>query len=158
MCILELLRQIDSGHAASTQFAFNEVAVWKCGGQPVADTQRAFLSEVRKWPAGTTEVTARSEVEELAGGVCLMTDAHGVTPVRPDISGLINDPLEFLARVLVHIPDEGHVTTRYDGWTYLMNFVDDGRLVGLKEGRNGEELPVVYRVFHPTTMLMEKPQ
>ena len=26
------------------------------------------------------------------------------------------DPLEFLARVLVHIPDKGHVTTRYCGW------------------------------------------
>jgi len=26
------------------------------------------------------------------------------------------DPLEFLPRVLVHIPDKGHVTTRYDGW------------------------------------------
>ena len=26
------------------------------------------------------------------------------------------DPLEFLARGLVHIPDQGHVTTRYDGW------------------------------------------
>ena len=26
------------------------------------------------------------------------------------------DPLEFLARVLVHIPDQGHVTTRYYGW------------------------------------------
>ena len=26
------------------------------------------------------------------------------------------DRLEFLARVLVHIPDQGHVTTRYDGW------------------------------------------
>ena len=25
------------------------------------------------------------------------------------------DPLEFLARVLVHIPAKGHVTTRYDG-------------------------------------------
>jgi hypothetical protein len=25
------------------------------------------------------------------------------------------DPLEFLARVLVHIPDKGHVTTRYSG-------------------------------------------
>ena len=25
------------------------------------------------------------------------------------------DPLEFLARVLVHIPDKGHVTTRYYG-------------------------------------------
>ena len=26
------------------------------------------------------------------------------------------DPLKFLARVLVHIPDKGHVTTRYYGW------------------------------------------
>jgi hypothetical protein len=26
------------------------------------------------------------------------------------------DPLEFLAQVLVHIPDKGHVTTRYYGW------------------------------------------
>jgi hypothetical protein len=26
------------------------------------------------------------------------------------------DPLEFLALVLVHIPDKGHVTTRYYGW------------------------------------------
>ncbi len=26
------------------------------------------------------------------------------------------DPLEFLARVLVHIPDKGHVSTRYYGW------------------------------------------
>ena len=26
------------------------------------------------------------------------------------------DQLEFLARVLVHIPDKGHVTTRYYGW------------------------------------------
>ena len=26
------------------------------------------------------------------------------------------DPLEVLARVLVHIPDKGHVTTRYYGW------------------------------------------
>ena len=25
-------------------------------------------------------------------------------------------PLEFLARVLVHIPEKGHVTTRYHGW------------------------------------------
>ena len=26
------------------------------------------------------------------------------------------NPLEFLARVLVHIPDQGHVTRRYYGW------------------------------------------
>jgi hypothetical protein len=26
------------------------------------------------------------------------------------------DPLEFVARVLVHLPDQGHATTRYSGW------------------------------------------
>ena len=26
------------------------------------------------------------------------------------------DPMEFLARVLVHIPEKGQVTTRYYGW------------------------------------------
>ncbi|WP_343213906.1 transposase [Gemmatimonas sp.] len=26
------------------------------------------------------------------------------------------DPLEFLARLLVHIPEKGHVTTRQYGW------------------------------------------
>jgi len=26
------------------------------------------------------------------------------------------DPIEFLARVVVHIPDKRHITTRYDGW------------------------------------------
>ncbi|MCA2985780.1 MAG: transposase, partial [Gemmatimonas sp.] len=26
------------------------------------------------------------------------------------------DPLAFLARVLVHIPDKGPTTTRYEGW------------------------------------------
>jgi len=26
------------------------------------------------------------------------------------------DTFEFLTRVLVHIPDQGHVTTRYYGW------------------------------------------
>ena len=33
----------------------------------------------------------------------------------PTVGTETADPLEFLARVLVHIPDKGHVTTRYYG-------------------------------------------
>ena len=35
---------------------------------------------------------------------------------RPTAGTETADALEFLARVLVHIPDKGHVTTRYYGW------------------------------------------
>jgi hypothetical protein len=35
---------------------------------------------------------------------------------RPTAGTETADPLEFLARVLVHIPDKGQVTTRYCGW------------------------------------------
>ena len=35
---------------------------------------------------------------------------------RPTAGTETADPLVFLVRVLVHIPDKGHVTTRSDGW------------------------------------------
>lgn len=34
----------------------------------------------------------------------------------PDGGDRTVDPMEFRARPLVHIPDQGHVTTRYYGW------------------------------------------
>ena len=34
----------------------------------------------------------------------------------PTAGTAIMDPLAFRARVLVYIPDKGHVTTRYSGW------------------------------------------
>jgi hypothetical protein len=42
-----------------------------------------------------------------------------MTPIKsegPTAGTETADPLEFLARVLVHIPDKGQVTTRYYGW------------------------------------------
>lgn len=41
---------------------------------------------------------------------------------------------------------------------YLINFVDDDRLVALMEGSNGEELPVVYRLARPSYNGKEGPQ
>jgi hypothetical protein len=38
-------------------------------------------------------------------------------------------PLEVLARVLVQVPDKGHVTTRYDGW-----YANRPRGMGLTSG------------------------
>lgn len=43
------------------------------------------------------------------------------------------------------------LATLTGGDTYLMNFVDDDRLVGIQPGPGGEEWPVVYRVTHSTT-------
>jgi len=48
-------------------------------------------------------------------------EAHQVTyrsdkPDGPTAGSETGDALEFLARVLSHIPDKGHVTTRYYGW------------------------------------------
>ncbi|MDZ4259243.1 MAG: hypothetical protein U0974_14060 [Gemmatimonadales bacterium] len=37
------------------------------------------------------------------------------------------------------------------GDTYLMNFVDDDRLVGIQSGPDGEEWPTIYRVTHAAT-------
>ena len=34
----------------------------------------------------------------------------------PTVGTETADPLEFLARVVVRFPDNGHVTTRYSGW------------------------------------------
>jgi len=57
-----------------------------------------------------------------------LSPAYDLNPVPVDLKarvlttnidldeGPAVDPLEFLARVLVHIPDKGHVTTRYYGW------------------------------------------
>ncbi|MEK6612245.1 MAG: transposase [Gemmatimonadota bacterium] len=51
------------------------------------------------YDASATQVTYRSDKSE------------GPTAGTETI-----DPLEFLARVLAHIPDKGQVTTRYYGW------------------------------------------
>lgn len=40
------------------------------------------------------------------------------------------------------------LTTLSGGDTYLMNFVDDDRLVGIQPGPDGEEWPAIYRVTH----------
>ena len=43
-------------------------------------------------------------------------DLPDVRHERPTAGTETADPLEFLARALVHIPDKGQVTTRYYGW------------------------------------------
>ena len=53
---------------------------------------------------------------------CSRGRTRGFTSIRSDKSEGPTagpetvDPLAFLARVLVHVPDKGHVTTRYYGW------------------------------------------
>jgi len=77
-------------------------------------------------------VRGRSRVRDAPRAVlCAEPRRAGTADVRPDRQGRTYrsdksdgptagtetvDPLEFLARVLVHMPDQGHVTTRYYGW------------------------------------------
>jgi hypothetical protein len=43
------------------------------------------------------------------------------------------------------------LATLSGGDTYLINFVDDDRLVGIQSGPDGEEWPAIYRVTHAAT-------
>ncbi len=57
------------------------------------------------------------------------------------------DPLEFLARVLVHIPDRGHVTTRYYGWHANRPRGMRGKSEGAEDRRdNGRVVPSPFPV------------
>jgi len=51
------------------------------------------------------------------------------------------DPLEFLARVLVHIPDDGHVTTRRCGWYSYQGRLDQAPRVDLPRPTRKAVLP-----------------
>ncbi|XWV17881.1 MAG: hypothetical protein HEQ11_17800 [Gemmatimonas sp.] len=58
------------------------------------------------------------------------------------------DPLEFLARGLVHIPDQGHVTARYYGW--YANRPRGMRQKAAPTGADGPPVIVPARPLAPT--------
>jgi hypothetical protein len=82
-------------------------AVW------VAEDDRPFVQHLARYCARNPVALER-----------LMYDATGAKQVtyrsdktdRPTAGGATVDPLEFLARVLTHIPDKRQVTQRYYGW------------------------------------------
>ena len=80
-------------------------AVW------VPEEDRAFATRLARYCARNPVALERLTYDRAAKAVTDRSDKSE----GPTAGTETADPLEFLARVLVHIPDKGHVTTRYDG-------------------------------------------
>jgi hypothetical protein len=81
-------------------------AVW------VPEDDRAFATRLARYCARNPVALERLTYDRAAKAVTYGSDKSE----GPTAGTETADPLEFLARVLVHIPDKGHVTTRYYGW------------------------------------------
>jgi hypothetical protein len=78
----------------------------------VSEDDRAFATRLARYCARNPVALERLTYDRAAKAVTYRSDkSEGPTAGTETV-----DPLEFLARVLVHIPDKGHVTTRYYGW------------------------------------------
>ena len=76
------------------------------------EDDRAFATRLAKYCARNSVALERLTYDRAAKAVTYRSDkADG-----PTAGTETADPLEFLARVLVYIPDKGHVTTRNCGW------------------------------------------
>ena len=82
-------------------------AVW------VPEDDRAFATRLARDCARNPVARERLTYDRAAKAVTYRSDKSEGPTAGPETA----DPLEFLARVLVHIPDKGHVTTRDDGWS-----------------------------------------
>ena len=82
-------------------------AVW------VPEDDRAFATRLARDCARNPVAVERLTYDRTTKAVTYRSD----TSDGPTAGTETVDPLEFLARVLVHTPDKGHVTTRYDGWS-----------------------------------------
>ena len=78
----------------------------------VSEDDRTFASRLARYCARNPVALERLTYDRAAKAVTCHSDkCDGPTAGTETV-----DTLEFLARVLVHIPDQGHVTTRYYGW------------------------------------------
>jgi len=81
-------------------------AVW------VSEDDRAFATRLARYRAQNPVALERLTYDRTTKAVTDRSDkSDGPTAGTETV-----DPLECVARVVVHIPDKGHVTTRYYGW------------------------------------------
>ena len=73
---------------------------------------RALATRLARYCARNPVALERRTYDRAAKSVSYRSDKSE----GPTAGTETADPLEFLARVLVHLPDKGHVTTRYYGW------------------------------------------
>ncbi len=76
------------------------------------EEDRAFATRLARYCARNPVALERLTYDRTAKAVTYRSDKSD----GPTAGTETADPLEFLARVLVHIPDKGQVTTRYYGW------------------------------------------
>ena len=76
------------------------------------EDDRAFATRLARYCARNPVALERLTDDRTAKAVTYRSDKSD----SPTAGTETVDPMEFLARVLVHIPDKGHVTTRYYGW------------------------------------------
>lgn len=81
-------------------------AIW------VPADDRAFATRLSRCSARNPVALERLTYDRTAKAVTYRSDKSEGPTAGTETVG----PLEFLARVLVHIPDKGQVTTRYYGW------------------------------------------
>ena len=81
-------------------------AVW------VSEDDRAFATRLARYCARNPVALERLTYDRTAKAVTYRSDKSE----GPTAGTETADLLDFLARVLVHIPEKGHVTTRYYGW------------------------------------------
>jgi Putative transposase len=79
---------------------------------PAAQDDRAFAKRLARYCARNPVALERLTYDRAAKAVTYRSDKSE----GPTAGTETADPLEFLARVLTHIPDKGQVTTRYYGW------------------------------------------
>ncbi|MFN9101082.1 MAG: transposase [Gemmatimonadaceae bacterium] len=75
------------------------------------EDERAFATRVARYWARNPVALARVTYDRAATAVTDRSDKADGPTAGPETV----DPLEFLAGGLVHLPDQGHVTTRYCG-------------------------------------------
>ena len=80
--------------------------------ESAASDTRHRRQPLRRYCARNPVALERLTYDRTAKAVTYRSD----TSDGPTAGTETADPLEFLARVLVHIPDKGQVTRRYYGW------------------------------------------
>ncbi|MCA2987479.1 MAG: transposase [Gemmatimonas sp.] len=105
------LELFDADHAAGMlTWPHSGVHVHTAVWGPADD--RAFATRLARYCARSPVALERRAYDRTAKAVTYRSDkSEGPTAGTETV-----DPLECLARVLVRIPDKGHVTTRHDGW------------------------------------------
>ena len=127
-------RELMDGETAQGMLAWPHSGFHVHDGVWVAAADRAFAVRLARYCVRNPVALERLEYQRADGTVTY----HSDKPTGPTAGGETMDPLEFLARVVSHIPDKGQVLQRYYGW-----YANRTRGVRRRAGA-GEDRPVAF--------------